>query len=144
MPVPGRFQTINPATGEPGPAWDGHTPDEATAILGQLAQLFRVRDLEGEWLLDVHVLARFEQDLRERVVPHGRGRDDDALDLGIRRDLLHIRDRLDAGILRGGLGEALRVRVAHRDEARARKIGEVAHEIRAPVTGADDCDSDTV
>ncbi len=40
MPVPGRFQTVNPATGEPGKAWDGHTPDEAADILGQAHAAF--------------------------------------------------------------------------------------------------------
>ena len=40
MPLPGKFTTINPATGEPGQAWDGHTPDEAAAILGQTHAAF--------------------------------------------------------------------------------------------------------
>jgi len=40
MPLPGRFQTVNPATGEPGRAYDGHTPVEAGAILGKVHAAF--------------------------------------------------------------------------------------------------------
>ncbi len=40
MPVPGRFQTTNPASGEPGQVWDGHTPDEAADILGRTHAAF--------------------------------------------------------------------------------------------------------
>lgn len=40
MPVAARFQTINPATAQPGKAWDGHTPEGALAIVGQARAAF--------------------------------------------------------------------------------------------------------
>lgn len=40
MPDPGRFQTVNPATGAPGRAYDGHTAVEAGAILGKVHAAF--------------------------------------------------------------------------------------------------------
>lgn len=40
MPDPGRFQTVNPATGQPGRAYDGHTDAEASAILGKVRAAF--------------------------------------------------------------------------------------------------------
>ncbi|MBX7249688.1 MAG: NAD-dependent succinate-semialdehyde dehydrogenase [Caulobacteraceae bacterium] len=36
MPLTGKFTTVNPATGADGPAYDGHTPEEAAAILGKV------------------------------------------------------------------------------------------------------------
>ena len=75
MPVPGRFQTINPATGEPGQAWDGHTPDEAAAILGQTHAAFegwrRTECAERARLM--HAAARV---LRELLLVNALRRDD--------------------------------------------------------------------
>lgn len=65
MPVPGRFQTINPASGKPGQAWDGHTADEAADILGRTHAAFdgwRRTDIAGRARL-MHAAASV---LRER------------------------------------------------------------------------------
>ncbi len=40
MPAKPRFQTVDPATGRHGEAYDGHTRDEALAILGQTRVAF--------------------------------------------------------------------------------------------------------
>src|ERR1051326_6895673 len=90
------------------------------------------------------VLPRLEQRLGERVVARRGGRDDDALHLGVTGDLAHVPHRAHARVLRRGLREPLRVGVAHADEARAREAREVANQVRAPVTGADDGDADPI
>jgi len=36
MPIPGRFQTVNPATGVAGRSYDGHAPAEAAAIVARV------------------------------------------------------------------------------------------------------------
>jgi hypothetical protein len=112
------------------------------ALAGEAHQLLGVLDAEGEWLLDVNVLARLEQRAGDGMVLGGRGGNDHALDVWGRGDVLEPNAGSRARMLRRGLREPRRIRVAERHQLRARQRGEIADQVGAPVSGPDHRDPD--
>ncbi len=117
-----------------------HHQDEAMP-LGDFAELLPLRDGARQRLLHQHVLVRRKRSHRERVVAEDGCGDDDRFDLAVSEDVLRIVGDLDERVPflreRAAVGALVRAPA----DLHALDLRQVAHQVRPPVTVADEADS---
>ena len=114
-----------------------------SALARQPHQLLGVLDRERQRLLDVDILAGLEHRLGERVVADRRGRDHDRLHVRGAGHVAGVPDAARFGRLRARRGPDAAASESHSRASRPPfSVREVAHQIGAPVPGADHRDPD--